>query len=419
MGTESQPRRIGLGLMFLILFSACSQQKGDAPENGSAEVAPEEFEALMSLGYLDSTKDSVDAAHVGVVLHDIERAQDGYRLYCTRGRAIAQLLDVDGSVIQSWSDREIGRWTACALTPEGDLIVIGLERASDAEKKNRRPHRHLRRLSWDGEEIWRRDLPVHHDIFLLPGGDLLTILMEDRWRKSVHEDLPVRDDYVVRMSGGGEILDRRSILEVFEADPAELPLRVPAESEGEGPPALDIIHANTVSEVDWPHLEDRGPLYGSGNVIWTSRRQSTVAIVDWSSNRRLWSWGQGELIGPHEGQVLANGNVLIFDNGSRKSSSRVIEVDPLENEIVWEYRGEPPESFYTAARGGAERLENGNTLITESAEGRAFEVTADGEKVWEFLSPQLTDSDRRLTFRRMRHYPRAMIDQIRSKHDPR
>jgi hypothetical protein len=32
-------------------------------------------------------------------------------------------------------------------------------------------------------------------------------------------------------------------------------------------------------------------------------------------------------------------------------------------------------------------LPNGNTLITESDGGRLFEVTADGQIVWEFVNP--------------------------------
>ena len=42
---------------------------------------------------------------------------------------------------------------------------------------------------------------------------------------------------------------------------------------------------------------------------------------------------------------------------------------------------------YSAACGVSQRLPNGNTLITESDNGRAFEVTPDSEIVWEFYNP--------------------------------
>jgi hypothetical protein len=37
-----------------------------------------------------------------------------------------------------------------------------------------------------------------------------------------------------------------------------------------------------------------------------------------------------------------------------------------------------------------QRLPNGNTLITESDNGRVFEVTRDGEVVWEFFMPTVS-----------------------------
>lgn len=55
--------------------------------------------------------------------------------------------------------------------------------------------------------------------------------------------------------------------------------------------------------------------------------------------------------------------------------------------IEWEYRGNPPMEFYSALCAGCQRLPNGNTLICETMVGRVFEITRDGEIVWEFLNP--------------------------------
>ena len=53
----------------------------------------------------------------------------------------------------------------------------------------------------------------------------------------------------------------------------------------------------------------------------------------------------------------------------------------------------------------AERLPNGNTLITESDKGRAFEVTHAGEVVWEFWNPVILDGKRARIYRLVRHTP--------------
>ena len=51
------------------------------------------------------------------------------------------------------------------------------------------------------------------------------------------------------------------------------------------------------------------------------------------------------------------------------------------------YGGDTTNGFSTVTCGSTQRLPNGNTLVTESDSGRAFEVTADREIVWEFYNP--------------------------------
>ncbi len=70
----------------------------------------------------------------------------------------------------------------------------------------------------------------------------------------------------------------------------------------------------------------------------------------------------------------------------------MIEVDPVSNEIAWSSKAETLLAFYSFMGSGAERLANGNTLITEGATGRLFEVTREGETVWEYVSPFLLES---------------------------
>ena len=103
------------------------------------------------------------------------------------------------------------------------------------------------------------------------------------------------------------------------------------------------------------------------------------------------------------------GNILLFDNGGYagfgsllpglpphypnrlRDYSRVIEFDPRTLEIVWEYENRQPlegeRKFFSSFISGAQRLPNSNTLITEGIRGRVFEVTQQGEIVWEFISP--------------------------------
>jgi len=72
-----------------------------------------------------------------------------------------------------------------------------------------------------------------------------------------------------------------------------------------------------------------------------------------------------------------------------------LELDPISLQIVWQYT--PVEAgfvipldasrFYSPFVSSAQRLPNGNTLITEGSDGRIFEVTRAHELVWEYISP--------------------------------
>lgn len=59
----------------------------------------------------------------------------------------------------------------------------------------------------------------------------------------------------------------------------------------------------------------------------------------------------------------------------------------LSNQVVWTYSSKSNTAFFSHIGSSAQRLPNGNTLICASTEGHAFEVTASGELVWEYINP--------------------------------
>ena len=56
--------------------------------------------------------------------------------------------------------------------------------------------------------------------------------------------------------------------------------------------------------------------------------------------------------------------------------------------VVWQYdEYDTPGSFFSPFISSSQRLPNGNTLINEGPAGYFFEVTTDGDKVWEYINP--------------------------------
>ena len=111
-----------------------------------------------------------------------------------------------------------------------------------------------------------------------------------------------------------------------------------------------------------------------------------------------------KLGGPHNPTwipkgYLGEGNILIFNNGTHRGYSSVDEIKPplldggsydiMQNQAfgptntTWTYDGQPSNTFYAAFVSGAQRLHNGNTLVTLGPIRRYFEVNQDKNIVWD------------------------------------
>ena len=59
------------------------------------------------------------------------------------------------------------------------------------------------------------------------------------------------------------------------------------------------------------------------------------------------------------------------------------------NQLVWQYESSQPNSFSSMHISGCQRLPNGNTVVCSGTQGHLFEVTQDGEVVWDYVVPNL------------------------------
>jgi hypothetical protein len=396
-------RRTACGLL---LCAAIGCSRG-SPRPVPSEAEAAEIDRLRSLPYVSFATTPTPGARDGVVLLDRRRAAPGYRLVTLRALCRAELLDLEGRVVQAWQSRPCGHWGHAELVEGGDLLVVGRSRRGEA---------FLRRLDWQGRTRWRARRPAHHDVDLTPTGELLTILKSARQIELDGRPVRIADDRITRFGPAG--LETLSLADLLGGDGGRgpdgwlVPTRVRSHN------LVDLLHANSVEWMTRERLFGRSPLYAADHVLVSVRHQDLVAIADWEERALVWAWGRGELEGPHDASLLENGNVLVFDNGIARGHSRVVEVDPRTDEVVWQYRARPPESFFTLTLGGAQRLPNGNTLVAHSDEGEAFEVTAAGEVVWRYRTPHRDDEQRRLAIVRAKLYPEAMVEPLLARPDP-
>jgi hypothetical protein len=396
LGSRAPAQFVWLAALCLSLMhvGSCSRDQTEpaatiapaATPKAEPRMSREELDQLRALGYVSVVEEHDGTQTLGV-LHRAPGEQEGL-IYLTNAFGCSSLLmRPDGEVVHRWNHEPCYRWGNTVLLPNGDVVAVHRIPANLKAQDEVFDSFHLIRLSWEGELLWKHRLPVHHDVDVLEDGRIATLTYRHEIIQDINADIPVRNHYISMLDANGNLVEEASLTDLLRSDPAVFSLQEIRPSDREGFTEVDLVHSNAIEWMNSEELASRDPIYAATNVLVTFRHQDTVAIFNWETRKIVWAWGQGEISGPHDGTLLANGNVLIFDNGLNRKWSRVIEVNPLSREIVWEYHAPDRESFYTGTRGAAQRLPNGNTLITHSKTGRVFEVTREGEIVWDFRNP--------------------------------
>jgi hypothetical protein len=391
--------RRALLLALLAALGACGEGGGEtaAPQPAATGVSPpagpggaapdeEEAERLAALGYLELVETDDPNLPVGLLSADADRMQPGFTYFTNVVGCSSSLVSDAGEEVRRWQLEPCHQWLNSTLLTDGSVLAIHQNPGSSESAMELGDARELVKLDWEGRVLWRRRIPLHHDVEVLPDGRIATLLLEFRVVPGVDPSLPVRDSWIALLSPEGEILEKVSITDLLLGAEG-IPLRKRRPRRVGKIRQVDFIHANSIEWMRQPHLAEKSPIYAPSNVLVSLRHQDAVIIVDFLAKRVVWWWGQGSLSGPHDATVLPDGHILIFDNGLNRRWSRAVEVDPLRWEIAWEYRAPNPGDFFSRDRGGAQRLPNGNTLLTDSNAGIAFEVTPAGETVWRFRNP--------------------------------
>ena len=357
---------------------------------GGTEPSPVEpdLDALRSLPYAGAADGSSDDP-AGVLIHRRDRAWPGLNLVTVQMLARADLLDMNGEVVRSWAMDGGGRWERARMLPDGGIAVVGVDPVQVSWIPDHA--RYIARFDADGTLLWKKQINAHHDIVPAGQGGLAALTYRRRLVPEIHPSIDVRDDQITTMDGDGNTIDVISLLDAIGAGQDVFRLQGSGPNSMGGRPWIDLLHSNSLMP---------GP--DGGKLLICFRHQDRIAIIDLSRREAVWSWGIGVLSGPHDAQWLEDGHILVFDNGLARGWSRVLEIDPASGRIVWTYGDSGPDRFFTLSKGSAQRLPNGNTLIADSDNGRAFEVTAEGETVWEYATPHRVEDGRRAAIVRIR-----------------
>lgn len=350
-----------------------------------------ELEQLQALGYVDGTFDP--QSELSDVLVNIQsETWPGYNFYASRKQSGAQVMDMSGRIIHTWKADRRGAWQHAELVPNGDVFVI----VKDAE---------LSRYDKDSNLLWTAHGRFHHDLSMF-GDQIYVLARVPKIVPDIHPRVRTLVDVIqVRSPTDGSLIREISVVDAIARGTYRFLLpSVAHETRIEKRGFLDILHTNHVEVFDGA-LADRDPLYAKGNILISMRNINAIAVLDANTSDVRWLWGPTNLTFQHHPVLLPNGNILLFDNGLKRS--RVLELDPLSGRIKWQYA--PKSGFHSPTRGSVQRLPNGNTLITESDRGYVFEVTPKDKVVWKFANPIVNKKkEREAIWRMTRFAPRSL-----------
>lgn len=382
----------------VVLLALAAPAAADSPP-GTAPTAEQQAEIarLEALGYAAGT--GSDAGTGGVVAYDAERAFAGVNLLVSGHGPEAVLTDMHGNVLHRWSRRFDQIWPGrkkrlrdstsgahyfrrAFPQPDGDLLVIfeGLG---------------IARLDRRSELVWKKAYRAHHDLRVLPNGDVAVLTRRASVIPRIDPAKPTLEDFVSILGPGGEEKRRVSVLDAFLASDYAWMIEHRAVRSG------DVLHTNSIEVLDG-RAAARNAAFAPGRALVSVRELDAIAVLDLARGEVVWAL-RGGFRRQHDARIVGDGRLLLFDNDGLGLESRVLELDVSDGRTIWSHRGPESAPFYSDCCGTSRRLPNGNTLVTETTRGRAFEVTSTGDVVWELQNPfriRVSESDpRRVTAR--------------------
>ena len=367
---------------------------------------------------------------------------DRYILFAPMQSKTTYLINKNGTAIHTWSSDYIPGVSVYMLNDGSILRTIRLALFGGGSGGG------IQRITWDGTIIWdyryyTDDYLSHHDIEILPNGNILMIA----WEFKTRDDAITagRDPYKLM----GNTIAPDHIIEVKPTGPTtgEIvwewhawdhliqdydPTKDNYGIVEEHPELLDINFGSI--GWDWLHINSVDYNKELDQILLSVKHFDEIWIIDHSTTIQeasghtggnsgkggdiLYRWGNPiayragtaddqKFRRQHDAQWIeygcpGEGNILVFNNLGGFPDGWYSTVDeivpPIDDngtyylepgssykpkEQNWIYKAD----FYDVLLCGAQRIKNGNTFITRGSEGYLYEINPEKEIVWMYKNP--------------------------------
>lgn len=398
---------------------------------------------------------------VGLISFDFSQVSDGYNLHYPHNQGNVYLLNNCGEIVHRWDDPVYKPGNGIRLQENGLLYVSkGKNALSNSFINAGGGGEKVEIRNWANDLLWSKTINdsterMHHDIEVLPNGNILAIV----WEFKSDADAIAAGRNPAKLTGTGALGNGLWPEKIVELQPDTIngttqivwewhawdhliqdfdPTKENYGTVENYPERIDANYTAYDSTADWMHANaiDYNETYDqimlcvpTFNEIWIIDHSTTTAqaaghtgglvgkggdlIYRFGNPSAYRGIGPTTLFYPHDAHWVdvalgSNhpefGKITVFNNKVGPDFSAVHTFSPVFDTYEWDYQkltngdwapssfdwtytANPPQSFYSTGLGAIQILPNGNRLINEGREGRAFEINNTGQIVWEYINP--------------------------------
>jgi hypothetical protein len=342
----------------------------------------------------------------GVTLNMAEQTVDGLTLMSgmfPTGISL-RLIGMDGEIINQWPVDFWEIWPKPShIYPDNEIPrfkwgyhVQGMSAQSDGSVVFNVAELGMVKMDRCGDVIWTLDRRTHHTV--TPAGDGSFWVPAKRDARDLAEEVALPgapgpdnefadlyEDLLLHVSADGKVLREISFLKALIDHGAWYMLY--------DRPKMEPTHVNDI-ELVTPALARKLPGVEPGDLLVSARNPHALVIVSHRNGTVLWDH-VGPWVRQHDPDILPAGTISVFNNNDDGENdtdhffggSSIVEFDPKTEQSNTIFPNNSRQVFYTRIMGTHQHLKNHNLLITESMQGRVFEVDQHGNVVWEYVQP--------------------------------
>lgn len=314
-----------------------------------------------------------------------------------KGVLAIQMVDEDGQVFQEWATK----WSDLFPTEESQKHIPKDDRTTTLPKE----HVHdvillengdvifetlggLFRMNPCGEIVWRHNTNSINTLHQDEDGDIWFV--SSKYLDGSVPGFPpiepgARDQIITKITPDGKVLASYDFFEILR-DNKLLGWLTGTKMNLSPFIREDVVHLADI-EI-FPNSMQEG-FFKHGDIVLSARNLNAIFIFD--KNFKIKKIDLGGYVRQNDIDFIDGDTLSIFNNNAiredNKGSSHIVIKNIVTGDTKTLFSQKRQNLFYTFAMGAHQRLANGNLLITESLQGRVFEITPAGKIVWEHFNP--------------------------------